>query len=446
MSSESDSRRPAADGRPSPALAAPAGGTPPAVGIPAAVAVPADGAAPAPPAGGAPPAGAGRGRRSIAERLRGIEPALLAPLLTAFPVGVSIAFGIILVSLNFEGAGESAATTGVAAASPLVGVFLAIPLLPRLSRRFGARALTLWGLAMICLCSVAMAVRFEPLSWILLRFAIGAMAVPVWVFSEAWVVSRAPPESRGFWVGAYGGLMAAGYAVGPALIALLGSDPILILIPAGLAALDFAIFFALRRGIPDLPMESSPLSPRLLLAMPALATAALVAGIAEESPIGLLPVWGLRLGMSETAISLLIFVFALGSALGQLPAGRLADRFGPERCLAGSALLTAAVPLSLAAAPPLPWWGMSAAFLVWGVGAFALYTHALAAMGRDFERRSGVASANALFIMVFSLGVMVGPPVAGGLMEAHGPDALLWSVGLAPLLIPLALALPRRPL
>ncbi len=61
-----------------------------------------------------------------------------------------------------------------------------------------------------------------------------------------------------------------------------------------------------------------------------------------------------------------------------------------------------------------------AVLFVWGGSTGALYTVGLAHLGARFAG-ADLASANAAFVLLYNVGLVIGPPVAGGGMDALPP-------------------------
>jgi MFS family permease len=61
---------------------------------------------------------------------------------------------------------------------------------------------------------------------------------------------------------------------------------------------------------------------------------------------------------------------------------------------------------------------------VWGGAAVALYTIGLVLLGERF-RGGELASANAAFIMMYNLGWLLGPPIAGYAMQLWRPHGFI---------------------
>jgi hypothetical protein len=62
--------------------------------------------------------------------------------------------------------------------------------------------------------------------------------------------------------------------------------------------------------------------------------------------------------------------------------------------------------------------------VAWGGATMAIYTLSLAVMGESFPRAQ-LAGANAAFVIMYELGSVSGPLVAGGAMDLAGPHGLM---------------------
>ncbi len=130
----------------------------------------------------------------------------------------------------------------------------------------------------------------------------------------------------------------------------------------------------------------------------------------------------MRNGIDEAGTLVLLSVFAAGTVALQLPLGWIADRGGLGRWLnvaavagaLGALLLPFAIGASALLYPLL---------FVWGGLMIGLYTLGLAQLGDRFQGPS-LVGANALFISIYAVGSMSGPPLYGVAMDAFGPNAL----------------------
>lgn len=133
-------------------------------------------------------------------------------------------------------------------------------------------------------------------------------------------------------------------------------------------------------------------------------------------------------------VSLIVTVYFLGMAAGQLPAGPLSDRFGRKPVLLGSLGLYALGALGATLAPSF---GMLLAFrFLWGLGAAgpAVISNAIA---RDLYDGDRMARVLALQIAVFLVGPTLAPLI-GELLLATGPWELVFGLGLVLCLVGMA--------
>jgi len=161
-----------------------------------------------------------------------------------------------------------------------------------------------------------------------------------------------------------------------------------------------------------------------------------------------LPILVLLLTGSGFAMGVVGVLTTLPDLIIGLPAGAFADRWDRRKMMLGSdlgrAILTAAVPLSVALGGPtmavilLVTFPLNVLRVLWLAG----YTAAVPGLvGRD-----QVPRANAIFEAVFNIGWVVGPALAGLLAATIGPGATIAIDAATFALSALALLLVRRPL
>lgn len=156
----------------------------------------------------------------------------------------------------------------------------------------------------------------------------------------------------------------------------------------------------------------------------------------------MLPVWQAEFGLSYAAVGALRAVFTGAMAGLQIPAGRLADRFGPARMLAAGTALAGFGYCIAGASTGFPL--LVAALLVSGIGASTQHPIASAAVARVF---TGARSMKALGSYNFAgdLGKMT-IPALGALLIAFMPwRAALTFLGAAGFVAALAIlfGMPR---
>jgi len=359
--------------------------------------------------------------------------AMIAIMTSATMVGTMVSFSFPLMSLVLERRGVAPDLIGLNAAAFGLAIFVIAPWLPGLINRLGAVPSILAGQVLCVVCLLLLPLRVDLVAWGGLRFVLGLGTVLSWVASESAINALADEASRGRVLAAYATLFCVGYALGPALIMVTGSEGQLPFLVAA-ALLCFGMLpLAFARGVDQALSARGSSNLRNIWRLAPLALGAiLVFGLIETSGFALLPIYGLALGYDEAGAALLLTLLIAGNVLLQLPIGWLADRMRRERVLIGCALVSALGVLVWPAALDTPALGWPLLVVTGGVLG-AMYMLSMALLGQRF-RGTDLAVANTAFVLMYQLGAMVGPALGGLAMRGLGPHGL-------PLLLAAALAL-----
>lgn len=339
-------------------------------------------------------------------------------------VGTSLSLGMPLLAVILEQRGYSSSVIGLVTAAAGVASLLSTPFVPMLTRRFGA--------AWVLLLAVVLGTMIFPLFyffdsiavWFVLRFVFSLCLNTAFIVSEFWINALAPAAKRGLVMGIYATILSIGFAVGPAILSLIGSEGWLpFAVGTGLMAVSILPVIAGFRADPPADEGKGGNFLHFLTVVPLGTFAAFTVGAVESSIMSFSPVYGLRLGYGEQIAALLVMAVALGNIFAQLPLGMLSDRMDRRRLLLGIALGGIASALLVAAVSRQQYLLMPALGL-WGGLVAGLYAVGLTHLG---ARLSGndLASANAAFIFMYSLGMLVGPAATGAGMDALGPQGLV---------------------
>jgi MFS family permease len=297
-----------------------------------------------------------------------------------------------------------------------------------LAARIGVSRLLL--IAIVATAGTALGFHFSPFwAWFPLRFVFGAALGTIFVLSEYWINAAAPPARRGFVMGIYATVLATGFAAGPLLLLMTGTHGAAPYLAGGAIALLALIPLLLARGVtPDLSGESHVRVLPFLTAVPTATFAALVFGAIETGGFALFPVYGLRTGFTELNAAMLVSVVAAGNVVSQVPLGWLSDKMDRRLlllfCAVAGAVGCALMPLTVENRPLF-----YALLFIWGGLTGGLYTVGLAHLGARFSGLE-LASANAAFVMLYSVGLIAGPPLVGVSMDSVGNHGFALALGL----------------
>jgi MFS family permease len=291
---------------------------------------------------------------------------------------------------------------------------------------------------------LAMPFTDPEVSWLALRILLGFCLNVIFVVSEAWLNSVTAERIRGRVIGVYATVMAAGFALGPLLLVMLGGAGLLpFFVCAAIIAASIVMILPLRRR-----SAAELAGMRLANLRRFLAVAALLAGVVmvfaffDAAVMTLIPVYMLRSGFTAEIGAGALSAMLVGMVLAQYPVGWLLDRFSRPGVIAGCSLV-AAVACAL-----LPW-SLALPAVMWpllvllGGVSFALYTGALTVLGEHF-RGSLLLAGSACFALAYGIGGTFGPLAGGAMLQAFGPDAMpgLFAV----VFLALAALVARRPL
>jgi MFS family permease len=345
--------------------------------------------------------------------LRGIAAAIGGVTI----VGIVIGLGMPLLSIVMENRGYTAGQIGTNTAISGLAALAAAPLATPIAMRSGVAPTLVASMLM----SAAAFAAFYPLDgfwiWALLRFILSFAVTLVFILSEFWITSAAPPERRGFFLGIYATVLSLGFAAGPLIFAWAGSGGFL---PFGIAVAIMSVAIipviaARDRSPAILSDEHKPFAP-FLFAAPAATGAALLFGAVDTAIYSLLPIHATGLAMPERDAALLLTAMGLGNVLLQLPIGQLSDRLRDRRVLLLALALFGLAGTAAIAFAGSNWTFLALVMLVWGGSIAGLYTVGLAHVGARFSG-ADLASANAAFVFCHAVGMLLGPQLTGLAME-----------------------------
>ncbi|WP_424813866.1 MFS transporter [Roseococcus sp. YIM B11640] len=351
-----------------------------------------------------------------------------APLLArAAVIAVAAIFGLtysltaplIALDLAERGLGETA--IGLNAAMHAVGVLLTAPLLPRLVARFGARRMVVTAL----LLSAVVVALFPamPLVWLWfpLRLLLGCAAETLFVLSETWINHLSSEESRARAMATYTASLSVGFAAGPLILSVTGSEGAISYIVGALLVLCAVPLVASPRVAAPHFGEEPKAGPIHYLRLAPIAIAATVLNAAiETAGMSFLALYAMGAGWTEAESPRLITALMVGAILLQLPIGWLGDRMDRRRLVLGLAVVSAAGALAWPFVLGSPVAAYATLF-IWGGAFVGIYTIMLTLVGSRFKG-TDLVGIYAVMGLAWGVGALLGPTLAGFAMgmATHG--------------------------
>ena len=355
-------------------------------------------------------------------------PSLIAALASITAVGIAIGLGLPLLSVIMEKRGIAPTLNGLNAAMAGLASMAAAPFTMKFAHRHGVAPTMLLAIVFAAASSLGFYYLTNFWLWFPLRIVFHGAITVLFILSEFWINATAPPNRRGFVLGIYGTVLSLGFASGPLLFSILGSEGFLpFAVGAGVILLSAIPIFLARNESPVLNEKPKRHFMRYVLLVPTATAAVFIFGAVEYGGLSLFPIFGTRAGFSESQAALLLTVMGVGNFIFQIPLGMLSDRVKDRRTI-----LSALTLIGLVGALFLPmlvenWFLMALVLLFWGGCVSGLYTVGLSHLGSRLQG-SDLAAANAAFVFSYAVGTVAGPQVIGAAMDVTGNDGFAWAI------------------
>jgi MFS family permease len=315
----------------------------------------------------------------------GLTRGAVAAMATMVTAGIAISLLPPLLSLNLAECGVSERTIGLLVATIALASLAVTPFVSHIACAFGV-------VRVIAVCTVLSALVM-PVVWLIedvallfpLAFFYGSAVTLFFTLAEYWINAVTPNHRRGLVMGIYATVLSLGFAVGPAIISLLGTSSLRpFLVGAAIMLLSALPVLAARGASPDFHDAPRQRFAAFIFAVPVATVGVFVFAMAEQSGFAFLPLWGRHLGMQAQQAVLLTSAMVLGQVVLQIPIGLVADRIDKRTVLLGCALV-GAVGMGVAWAASGSTVLLMLVLSVWGGATAGIYTVGLAHLASRFS-------------------------------------------------------------
>lgn len=354
-------------------------------------------------------------------------------LLTVVVAGLSQGLLLPLLTILLEDAGVSSGMNGFNAAGMYIGSFLAMFVIERPVRRFGYKRVLIAGLLLDFFATLCFPFWTNMWGWFLLRFLVGIGNSSLHFSAQLWILTSCPEHKKGRYISFYGMAYGIGFCIGPAGINLLQFGR---WAPFAAVLLFYAAVLFLLLKLPEEAASAEKenkektvqkrYSQTLRIAWFALIPAFLY-GFMEAVLNSNFALYGLRIGLGESVLSLLLPVIGIGGLVLQLPLGMLSDRIGRKKVLLAAGIIGGLCFLLVPLAGGNPWLIGLCLFVAGGlVGSFFSLGLAYAS---DLLPKVLLPTANVIASINHSLGSVAGPNLGGLSIQYISLSSLFWMLG-----------------
>jgi MFS family permease len=323
-----------------------------------------------------------------------------------------------LIAVIFEKSGISSSLNGLNATALYIGILLASPFMENPLRKYGYKPIIIGGGFLVILSLALFPIWQSFWFWFFLRLLIGIGDHALHFATQTWITSFSTKHNLGRNISLYGLFFGIGFAVGPLMTPLVNiNESLPFIVSSILCLIGWLFLFLLKNELPEQDMEVSSFIQTLkrfsqawkygwVAFLPPLGY-----GFLEASLNGIFPVYGLRIGITVTTVSVLLTSFAIGSIITQLPLGILSDKLGRRKVLmlvllSGTFAFLAANMLEGSTI------GLTICFLLAGMMVGSTFSLGISYMA-DLLPKSLLPTGNLLCGIFFSLGSLAGPFLGG---------------------------------
>jgi MFS family permease len=350
---------------------------------------------------------------------------LVAILAGAFLLQIAGAALGLVVPLRMALDGRPAELVGLAGSAGAMGFLAGCLCAGFLVRPIGhIRAFAVLA-SLQAVITLVFALTADPWLWIGLRLANGVVNAMQFVIVESWVLDRTPEPLRGRMMSVYVVCSRAGLVLGQMMPLAFPSAGFELFLSASVFYSLALIPVALNQAPgPAPPPAVAVMSLRDLFAVaPVSIVACFYVGLVGSAAFNVLPLYGVRIGLDNVAISLLAASLQVGSLLVQWPLGWLSDRKDRRAVMIGASAATVIGAALIIALGPLPFVALAAILALAVGGCQAVYAIAVA-HAFDFAGRERTVALSSSLMLVWGTGASLGPIVAAAAMARIGPAGL----------------------
>lgn len=323
-----------------------------------------------------------------------------------------------LIAVIFENSGVSSDLNGLNATAMYIGILLVSPFMEAPLRKYGYKPIIILGGFLVALSLGLFPLWKSFWFWFALRLLIGIGDHALHFGTQTWITTFSSEKNRGRNISLYGLFFGVGFAVGPLLTPLVKINEALpFIISSALCFIGWFLLFILKNDFPEQTIGVNSFKETMkrfghawrygwVAFLPPFGY-----GFLEASLNGSFPVYGLRIGLDVTNISILLFSFAIGAITFQLPLGILSDKLGRRPVLL-SILFLGFVSFTSASFLEESVIGLTICLFIAGMVVGSTFSLGISYM-TDLMPKNLLPTGNLLCGVAFSIGSLTGPYLGG---------------------------------
>ena len=360
---------------------------------------------------------------------KSINPSIKYLSISAFFTGIALGylFTVLVIIQKLNGYSES--IIGLISASFSLGLMIAGFFVSKILANLGLYRMLLLSVSIQTICVSLIFIYFTPINLALCSFIMGIMGGMKWMTMDTWVNIVSNNKNRGKAIGLYNSSISIGFAIGPLLVAIFGTQGLLpIFLCLFLMLIRVPALYFIRNHIKNVkvPEQVKKINFSFIKVAPFIFVAIFISGINDSSFGALFPAFMINELFSDKSIGLYFFIGAFGGVISQPFVGALTDKINKRKFLYSllichiiwPLLLNNFIDFSLV---------ITLSVIIWGFASVSLYTVALAYLGERVSIEE-ISIATSLFIIIYESGEFFGPIIVGLSMNRYGNSGFIYSI------------------
>ena len=360
---------------------------------------------------------------------KSINPSIKYLSISAFFTGIALGylFTVLVIIQKLNGYSES--IIGLISASFSLGLMIAGFFVSKILANLGLYRMLLLSVSIQTICVSLIFIYFTPINLALCSFIMGIMGGMNWMTMDTWVNIVSNNKNRGKAIGLYNSSISIGFAIGPLLVAIFGTQGLLpIFLCLFLMLIRVPALYFIRNHIKNVtvPEQVKKINFSFIKVAPFIFVAIFISGINDSSFGALFPAFMINELFSDKSIGLYFFIGAFGGVISQPFVGALTDKINKRKFLYSllichiiwPLLLNNFIDFSLV---------ITLSVIIWGFASVSLYTVALAYLGERVSIEE-ISIGTSLFIIIYESGEFFGPIIVGLSMNRYGNSGFIYSI------------------
>jgi MFS family permease len=330
-----------------------------------------------------------------------------------------------LVGVRAQAENFDAATTGLIMSGYFAGLLASSSVTPRIVQSVGHIRVFAAFASVVSTAVMLIPLWINPVWWFVMRFVAGLCTSGLFIVCESWLNSASTNENRGRLLSVYMIVTYAAMGFGQFLLNVTDTSGFSrFIIVSALLSLALVPLTLLPSETPTLAGTRKVSIREIYRASPLAIIACFASGLAQSAFFSMGAVYGLMQGLSLPLISIMLALPPLAVIFSQFPAGLLSDRYDRRTIIMIMSAVAAAIAAISIPAAAISDIALITLYTLFGAVALPIYSLVIA-HANDHLDKEQMLGASGKLVLLYGMGAMVGPSIAGEVMQWLGTPGFM---------------------